>query len=644
MLCGDVRTQRPPRSGALRLALTGENQNIHLKLEDLNRRLVAEPPDTLRDLLEIASYVYAADSAITRGGATSRAMGAEWRRRFRCVVAVQRPDIWRSPEVSRALTACLSFLTEDEYSFEFEPLSKPPPGEPYLSFSDDPATGRAPQDVLLFSGGLDSLAGAVETLADGDGAVALVSHRSSEKIGAAQASLIRDLRERFGAERILPVPVRLKLDEALARERTHRSRSFLFSVLATVVAQRLGLDAVSFFENGVTSLNLPTTGQVVGARATRTTHPQALAGMEQLFSALFERKFEVANPYWWRTKTEVVERIAASGFGDLIRDTRSCANTHHMTRLNPHCGLCSQCIDRRFAVLAAGLGHEDPPEAYGVDLFTGTRGTVQEREMATSYVRAANALGRMPEQEFFSRYGEISRAIRHYREPPEEAARGIYDLHRRHSAAVCGAFDEGVRAHASAFREGALDPSCLLMLMPRERESDAHAQPTPPTDEGDPAAGGVDRSTPALASERRQEVLIALDEHADRVLLDRWGTLKPASSALVRALLPPFRQALADGKVPENFPCVQPSALSDALKVSGDEVVRRRVNRCRDEIAKLAAAAGVSAPPELVVENLPWHGYRLNPTTVRVVAASELRGTAVDKIRPLGAAPPDPQT
>ena len=44
-----------------------------------------------------------------------------------------------------------------------------------------------------------------------------------------------------------------------------------------------------------------------------------------------------------------------------------------MTMLHPHCGQCSQCIDRRFAILAAGQEHEDPAEAYKVDLFLGER-------------------------------------------------------------------------------------------------------------------------------------------------------------------------------------------------------------------------------------------------------------------------------
>ena len=136
-----------------------------------------------------------------------------------------------------------------------------------------------------------------------------------------------------------------------------------------MTARLFGLDRVEFFENGIVSLNLPMVAQVVGARATRTTHPQALAGFRAVLSALLGRPFDVANPFMWLTKAEVVGRIAANGLGELIPHTRSCTRVRDMTKLHPHCGLCSQCVDRRVGVLAAGLDRYDPAEAYAVDLF-----------------------------------------------------------------------------------------------------------------------------------------------------------------------------------------------------------------------------------------------------------------------------------
>jgi hypothetical protein len=105
------------------------------------------------------------------------------------------------------------------------------------------------------------------------------------------------LRRPFGSDRILHVPVRANLKDDLGEEPTHRTRSFLFAVLGAVTAQLLDLKRICFFENGVVSLNLPPVGQVVGARATRTTHPQALAGFRRLLSVGLGQSFDVTSPF-----------------------------------------------------------------------------------------------------------------------------------------------------------------------------------------------------------------------------------------------------------------------------------------------------------------------------------------------------------
>ena len=123
----------------------------------------------------------------------------------------------------------------------------------------------------------------------------------------------------------------------------------------------IGLPRIRFYENGVTSLNLPPVGQAIGARASRTTHSRTLAGFEAFFSALFAQPFRVENTFRWDTKTDVVRRIADAGCGPLIGQSRSCAQTWQAKTLtHAHCGVCSQCIDRRFAVLATGCAEHDP--------------------------------------------------------------------------------------------------------------------------------------------------------------------------------------------------------------------------------------------------------------------------------------------
>jgi hypothetical protein len=186
-------------------------------------------------------------------------------------------------------------------------------------------------------------------------------------------------------------------DQGLGIEFTLRSRSFFFAALGTVVAHLLGVDRLRFYENGVVSLNLPVAAHVLGARATRSTHPRVLAGLNRLLDVLFERPPTIENPFALLTKADVVARVAEHGCADLIPATVSCTRVHQMQKDQPHCGGCTQCLGRRFAVLAAGLGQHDPEDRYRARLFVDEREEGDDRLLALEYVRSGVALGQMSE-------------------------------------------------------------------------------------------------------------------------------------------------------------------------------------------------------------------------------------------------------
>jgi 7-cyano-7-deazaguanine synthase in queuosine biosynthesis len=613
VFCGDGEQSQRASGHRLHLNLHGAHANVRLQISDISRRLLANIPDVLADLLEVASYVYAADGAVGRGGRTDAHMGAWWRRTLRFVIPVRRPDLWSSDAVSAGLVEMLTFLSDDSYAFEFRPLASPPAMAEYFELGGHEGSAFMPDEVILFSGGLDSLSGAVEELVQDERKVALVSHRSATKIAGAQQQLVHQLRTRFGADRLLHVPVWAHLIRKLSYEPTHRTRSFLFVALAAVVARLFGRDRIHFFENGIVSLNLPLVGQVVGSRATRTTHPQSLAGFRRVLSAVLGRDFDVENPFGWMTKAEVVEGIARNGCGDLIRETRSCTRIHEMTRLHPHCGACSQCLDRRFAVLAAGQNHEDPAEAYKVDLFLGERPPGPDREMALGFVRSATRISRMEDVAFFAQYGEVSRIVGYFTEPADAVAGRVLDLQRRHAATVCQVFDSAVSAHAGAFREGSLSASCLLSLIVRRDGGAAADYPVQSREPEEVVAGDA-------------EIQIALDIDRSCVAFAEWGEIKGASAKLLLALAEPFRAATREERRREAYPFTAAGVLAGQINCESDETLRRRVFRCRKAITKLAADAGAAPPSDdAVIENQLWHGYRLNPDRIRIVALSELR-------------------
>src|SRR4051812_42235067 len=160
VLCGGAPHPTGSSSRSLQLALHGPTANVRLRVQDISKRLVANIPDVLLDLLELATYVYAADSSIPQGGKTDAHLGAYWRRKLRFFIPVRCPELWSSAPVCSALLDALAFLSEDEYRFEFSSLDVRPPMQSYLELSGENLEGFAPDEVILFSGGLDSFAGA----------------------------------------------------------------------------------------------------------------------------------------------------------------------------------------------------------------------------------------------------------------------------------------------------------------------------------------------------------------------------------------------------------------------------------------------------------------------------------------------------
>jgi hypothetical protein len=413
VLCGPLAGNPVPAADPdpVRLRLRGPSANVHLRIEDVRRNMFTEVPPAFLDLLDLAAYVYAADQAVGRGGGGVEYLGAGWRRSLVFRVPVREPDLWGSGPVSDALVSTLSFLSEDEYRFEFEPLTEPGSLQQHIDFGGTAFDGIV-EDVVLFSGGLDSLAGAVREAMIDRRKVLLVNHRSTEKLTPRHRELVERLRALAGDRAPLHVPVRVNKAKGLGREYTQRSRSFLYAALGATFAVMIGRDRLRFYENGVVSLNLPLSAQVVGARASRTTHPRVLAGFSHLISLLAGRSFAVENPFLWRTKADVVRLIADAGCGGLIGHSTSCGHTWARTREHTHCGGCSQCIDRRFAVLAAGQEAHDPGDAYAIDLLTGERPEGESRVLLAAYLETANQVEGMTPEQFFGRFGEAGRALR----------------------------------------------------------------------------------------------------------------------------------------------------------------------------------------------------------------------------------------
>lgn len=457
------------------LNLRGPGRNIRVKYTDINRRVVQRITPAMLDLLDIAAYVFVADQACTRGGSMDSGVGARWRRDFRFRIPVREHRLWASARVSGMLASTLGFLSDDDYDFTFLKRTGKQEIQEFFDFSPDDVDVVADR-VMLFSGGLDSLAGAIAETATSAERCVLVSHCSATVHAQAQRALVAELAKHGRAP--LHVPVWVDKDKELSNDPNQRTRSFLFTALAATVASGLGVTEIRFYENGFTSINLPFSEQLVGARASRTTNPKVLSDLSALLTEVTGRGMRIVNPFVSMTKADVVKLIADAGLAHLIDRTVSCSRVRLATAAHPHCGNCMQCIERRFGVLFAGCGGDDPENKYRVELLCGPREDGQDKTMVESIVRTAQDMLSMTVDEFATRYPEVNRVLRCFPGGSEAALAAVFALHQRHAEQVVSVIKSGIATHAAAVARGAVDATALLSLLASrgERARAAFAQ------------------------------------------------------------------------------------------------------------------------------------------------------------------------
>jgi hypothetical protein len=113
-----------------------------------------------------------------------------------------------------------------------------------------------------------------------------------------------------------------------------------------------------------------------------------------------------------------------------------------------HCGRCSQCIDRRVAIAAAGLLTSDPEGDYVSDVFVGPRKEGPEKNMAADFARHGIELFQRSESELATLFNaELTRAVR-YEPKRNEAAEKLIAMHKRHGESVTRVLQQTVAENA----------------------------------------------------------------------------------------------------------------------------------------------------------------------------------------------------
>jgi hypothetical protein len=179
-----------------------------------------------------------------------------------------------------------------------------------------------------------------------------------------------------------------------------------------------------------------------------------------------EWPIEIENPFIWKTKAEVIRSIVNHGCGDLIKQTVSCTQPDNISRLHTHCGCCTGCLDRRFAVMAAEASAYDPLKMYRSDVLIGAHDNAEDVTMAEAYVRSALEIGEMDERAFFGRFSSKIARVRDGfpSDRAEEIWQQVFHLHQRHTEAIQEVLKEAIEEHSMDLVKATLPSSSVLMM------------------------------------------------------------------------------------------------------------------------------------------------------------------------------------
>jgi 7-cyano-7-deazaguanine synthase in queuosine biosynthesis len=364
-----ARNRNPAYRAALRerafrkLDLRPAEGNITLDFKIDGEPLALPMTPIVRDLVDLATMIYAADELCERNTTADR-----WTRTFDAVIPVRSPALWRT--TGPQLQELLKFLSGDVFRFEWTPTRTVPPLRNHRA-----VIPNGFEMVCLFSGGSDSLVGAYELLQQGR-KVLLVGHQADGITASTQDRLMQFLKHRFD-EQVVFVQARVarslraqpEFELGAKLETTHRPRSFLFLCLAVAVASATDINEIVLPENGLIALNPPLDASRVGTLSTRTAHPYFLSGYSAWVRALRAFRGRIWNPFLYMSKTDVVCR-APRPLQPVLRQTLSCSHLGRSRWIGfngRHCGYCIPCLYRRIAFAERDL---DDPADYYRNVFT----------------------------------------------------------------------------------------------------------------------------------------------------------------------------------------------------------------------------------------------------------------------------------
>lgn len=331
-ICGPSGFRVPGINDAMQVVVYGKAEKGQVSVGGYARELLErahlEISPRAWDFLSIALSVVAADFTDLRAKSPDG-----WTRVITLEIAVQDPTFWNTQ--AHALEGALRFLTTDKWTLSFHHGGFGPPAQlEALHPKED--------SVVLLSGGLDSLIGAIDLVEQGikPYAVSQIVRGDGEKQDVFARSLGLS---RIGLNHVTKSPG--------SQEPSQRARSIIFLAFGMAVATSLDRyhqgDTVPLYicENGFIAINPPLTATRLGSLSTRTAHPEYLGRLQQIFDAA-DINVRIENPYALMTKGEMLVNCRNQPvLAEHAVDSTSCGRFQRFGY--KHCGRCVPCQVRR---------------------------------------------------------------------------------------------------------------------------------------------------------------------------------------------------------------------------------------------------------------------------------------------------------
>jgi len=303
----------------------------HHQLERAN----IAPSNLVWDFVTIALSVAAADLSCLRKNSEDG-----WTREIELKVYLYNPEPWRSQY--HLLEKAFRFLTGDVWKFEFVNNGVEAPRSIIPLETDADC-------IALFSGGMDSLIGGVDLMADGL-KPCFVSQEAKGDVEKQKAftTQLSPNQQHFQWKN--------PISQNARKEPSTRGRSIVFlgyALLAATTLSKWKADTVDIYvpENGFISLNVALNSGRLGSLSTKTTHPIFLGLIQDIWNNLGINA-NLVTPYQFKTKGEMLlECKDQTLVQSLVCETTSCGK--FLRYGCKHCGRCVPCMVRRAAFIKA---------------------------------------------------------------------------------------------------------------------------------------------------------------------------------------------------------------------------------------------------------------------------------------------------